>query len=77
MNNEEFNNLQISIQEKLGKESSALIADDLGTLLADNNNVNNLIDSKDKEIEKLKADKENLIATNRKTITTSCYECEF
>lgn len=49
-----FQNTINSIQEKLGKDSSSLILDDIGVLLTDNQNVNNELENKDKEIEKYK-----------------------
>ena len=52
------------IIEKVGKDKAGLIADDIGLLITDNSNMNTTISEKDKEIEKLKTDKENLITTN-------------
>ena len=53
-----------SIIKKVGKEKAGLIADDIGLLITDNTSMNNQIQDKDKQIEKLKTDKENLITTN-------------
>lgn len=64
MKKEDFDNLTKSMQEKLGKEASAKIADDIGKLITDNTQMNNEISKRDNEINKLKQDKENLIATN-------------
>ena len=64
MKKEDFEKLTNNMQEKLGKENSGLIADDLGTLITDNNAMLLEIENKNKEIEKLKADKETLITTN-------------
>lgn len=64
MKQEEMENLINGIQEKAGEEVSALISDDLGMLLTDNTNMNKEINKKDKEIEKLKNQKEKLIETN-------------
>lgn len=64
MDTKKFDELMTTIQNKLGKESSSKIADDIGTLITDNANMNNQISNKDKQIEQLKTDKENLIATN-------------
>ena len=61
---EDFDKLNTSIQEKLGKENTALIADSLAELTTDNIAVNDLIDKKNQEIEKLKNEKEALIHTN-------------
>lgn len=64
MKKEEMENLTTSIQEKLGKEASAKIADDLGKLITDNAQMNKEIENRNSQITKLKQDKENLIATN-------------
>lgn len=64
MNKEDFGKFINGIQEKLGKENSSKIADDLGTLITDNSKMNSDIDKKNKQIEQLKTDKENLITTN-------------
>lgn len=64
MKKEEMLELSKKIQEKLGEESSALIMDDLGILITDNENVNNMIASRDVEIEKQKSLNESLIRTN-------------
>lgn len=64
MKKEDFENLTNTMQEKLGKESSSLIADDIGTLITDNSNMNAEIERQNQIIEKLKQDKENLITTN-------------
>lgn len=64
MKKEEMESLTASMQEKLGKEASAKIADDLGKLITDNAQMNKEIENKNSQITKLKQDKENLIATN-------------
>lgn len=64
MQTENFNNLINGIKEKLGEENTSLIADDLAVLLSDNTQVNTELENKDKEIEKLGKDKENLIKVN-------------
>ena len=64
MKKEEFEKLTNGMQEKLGKENSSLIADDIGTLITDNNLMLSQIEKQQQEIEKLKTDKENLINTN-------------
>lgn len=64
MKNDEMQNLSNSIQEKLGKENSALIADELGRILTNNSQMNTEIENRDTKIEKLTQDKENLITTN-------------
>lgn len=64
MKEKEFEKLTTSIQEKLGKESASLIADDLGLLITDNGATNKLLAEKEAEITKLKQDKEMLIQSN-------------
>lgn len=64
MENKEFETLINGIKGKLGDENSALIADDLGTLITDNSNMNNDISSRDNQITQLKQEKENLITAN-------------
>lgn len=64
MKNKEFEEKLNSIQEKLGKDNSSKIADDIGILITDNATTNKALEDKDKEIAKLKAEKENLISVN-------------
>lgn len=64
MTKEQFETLSNEMQEKLGKENTALIADSLATLVTDNIAVNDSLAKKDAEIEKLKNEKESLIHTN-------------
>lgn len=64
MKKEEMEQLTNGIQEKLGKEYSALIADDLGKLITDNTLMNSEISKRDEKISRLQTDKENLITTN-------------
>lgn len=64
MNNKDFNNIINNIQEKIGEETTSLIADDLATLTTDNLTMNNEIENQNKKITKLETDKENLIQTN-------------
>ena len=47
MKNEEFKKVIEGIQNKLGKENSGVIADDLGTLISDNITMNKTITEKD------------------------------
>lgn len=61
MNLEEYTN---SIQEKIGKEESGKIADDIAKILTYDNKLQKDIQSKNDEIEKLKKDKEMLIEAN-------------
>lgn len=64
MNIEDMDKLINGIQEKIGKEASGLISDDLGMLITDNTNMNKDLTNKENEINKLKDQKEKLIATN-------------
>lgn len=64
MKNDDFQKLTSAIQEKIGKDASGLIADDLGKLISDNAQMNTAIETRDTQIEKLKQDKENLITAN-------------
>lgn len=61
MNIEEITN---SIKTKLGDEEAGKIADDLASLLINDKTLNETINSKDKEIEKLKTDKDLLVSAN-------------
>lgn len=64
MNNEELEAITNSIKSKLGEENTALIVDDLGTLISKNSLAYNNLLSKDNEINKLKDDKEKLVMAN-------------
>lgn len=64
MTEKEFEKITKSIQDKLGKENTSLIADDLGKLITDNGTMNTEMKQKDDQITKLKQDKEALITTN-------------
>lgn len=61
MNIEEYTS---RIQEKLGKEESGKIADDIASLLSYDNKLQKDIKSRDEEITKLKRDKDMLIEAN-------------
>lgn len=61
MNIDEITN---SIKTKLGDEESAKIADDLANLLIHDKSLNDSITNKDKEISKLKDDKDLLVNAN-------------
>lgn len=60
----EFEKITKSIQDKLGKENTSLIADDLGKLITDNATMNKDLKQRDERITKLEQDKEALITTN-------------
>ena len=66
MKNEDLTKLTQKIQEKLGQENSALISEELATLMTDNANVNSQIEKQTSEIETLKSDKEKLLDVNSK-----------
>ncbi len=53
-----------SISEKVGKEGSALIADDIGKLITINSSVVDEIKKKDSEISKLNTTNEKLVIAN-------------
>lgn len=61
---DEFETSLNSIQEKLGEENSAAIADEIAKLMSYNTNIKQTIQTKDKSIQKLQSDKENLISVN-------------
>ena len=64
MKNEELAVITDSIKEKLGEESIALIADDLGLLMSENNRIYTTMNSKDEEITRLKENNERLVKAN-------------
>ena len=64
MTNKEMEDLTNRIQEKIGKEASGLIADDLGLLISDTSKVNQEYFDRTEEISRLKEQKEKLIETN-------------
>lgn len=59
-----FEDIQKSIQEKLGEENVAIISDDIASLISYNKNQEDIIKNKDIEIEKLKSNNEKLIISN-------------
>lgn len=64
MKNEKLNDIIESMKDKIGKETSALINDSFMEILTDNSSMNEIIKTKDDEINTLKKDKEELIKTN-------------
>lgn len=64
MKNEEMEKIQNSIQEKLGKEGTAKIADDLAKIITNNNEMNKTISERETKIERLNNDKEMLMMSN-------------
>lgn len=65
---EEYEKVLNSIQEKIGDENSGLIADDLGTLLTDYQELNENLNNKNTQIEELNKTKEMLVSTNGKLL---------
>ena len=64
MTDEELTKITDSMQDKLGTDNSALIADDIGSLITANATTQKTLRERDDEIAKLKADKEKLILAN-------------
>ena len=64
MNNKEYQELINSASEKLGKENSALIADDIGKLITINSSVVDDLKKKDTEISRLTQTNEKLVIAN-------------
>ena len=64
MTNEDYQKKIDSILEKIGNDAGNLILDDVGMLLTDNKSMNEVIDSKDKEIDSLKRMNATLQAVN-------------
>lgn len=64
MTDEELLNITNSIEEKLGKENSAVIADDIGLLMTGNAKSQKAIQDRDSEIADLKAKNEKLVLAN-------------
>lgn len=59
-----FDDIQKSIMDKLGDETSGMIADDMANLITLNSTNNTKITSLNDEIKKLKKEKETLITAN-------------
>lgn len=53
-----------SMEEKLGKDASATIADDIGLLISENEKTKSTLKEQTRHIEKLQADKEKLVLAN-------------
>ena len=64
MKEEDITKISDSIKEKLGEESAALIADDLGILITQNKEVQDLITKQNEEITTLKDTNEKLVLAN-------------
>ena len=64
MKNEDFKKIVEGLQEKLGKESSSIIADDLGTLISDNITMNKTIEERDRTIREKEELNQKLVFAN-------------
>ena len=64
MSDEELTKFIDGLQDKLGKENSAVIADDLGVLISSNAETQKALKSRDEKIEKLRERNEKLILAN-------------
>lgn len=61
---DDFEKIRNNMAQKLGDENMAKISDDISTLMLENNDANTQVANRDKEINKLRTDKEQLINTN-------------
>ena len=59
-----FDDIKKSMEKKLGKENSSLIADDMASLITLHAEREKTLKDRDEEIEKLRKDKETLITAN-------------
>lgn len=59
-----FDEITKSMEDKLGKENVSLIADDMASLISFNSEREKTLSDRNNEIDKLKKDKETLIAAN-------------
>lgn len=64
MKEEDITKISESIKEKLGEEATALIADDLGILITQNKEVQDMLEKQEKEITTLKDTNEKLVLAN-------------
>ena len=64
MKDEDLLAITESIESKIGKEASGMIADDIGKLLTANTEVNNFITKQSEEIKSLKDRNEKLVVAN-------------
>lgn len=63
---ESFNEQIENIKAKLGEENSALVSDELLSLLTEHKAMTNDLNERNEEITKLNAEKENLVSANSK-----------
>lgn len=64
MKNEDFKRIVEGLQEKLGKENSSIIADDLGTLISDNITMNRMVEERDRTIKEKEELNQKLVFAN-------------
>lgn len=64
MNKQEMTNFISNIENKLGKENSGLIADDLGLLITDNDSMNQMIETTKNELNAEKSRTQKLTEAN-------------
>lgn len=64
MEDEKLLKITNSIEEKLGKDASATIADDLGILMTENATTQKMLQDKDREIKELKDRNDKLVTAN-------------
>lgn len=64
MLDEELTKITNSMQEKLGQDNSAMIADDFGMLISANRNTQEALKQAHDKIKSLEADKEKLVLAN-------------
>lgn len=64
MDGKKLREITSSIDKKLGEDKSAIIADDIGTIMTGFETMSNEIAERDKTIEQLKEDNKKLVASN-------------
>ena len=64
MKNEDFKKVISGIEEKLGKENSSIVADDLANLISDNISMNKLVDEKNATIKEKEELNQKLVMAN-------------
>lgn len=64
MNDKEFTEITKSIEKKLDKDKSAIIADDLGQMMTGFENMQNTLKEREARIKELEKDKEKLVLAN-------------
>ena len=64
MKNEDFKKVISGIEEKLGKENSSVVADDLANLISDNISMNKLVEEKNATIKEKEELNQKLVMAN-------------